>query len=86
MLIFTTHYPELLDLFDCTDGIFIARNSGEHGITVQPLADKLKRNDIKKSEAFISGWPEGTTPEYGSYIKMRNMLKEAVQKQISQTP
>lgn len=82
MLIFTTHYPELLDLFDCTDGIFIARNSGEHGITVQPLADKLKRNDIKKSEAFISGWLDGATPEYGSYIKMRNMLKEAVQKQV----
>lgn len=79
MLIFTTHYSELLDEFDYTDGIFIARNSGSNGITVQPLADQLKRNDIKKSEAFLSGWLEGTAPEYNLYMRMKNSLKKTVE-------
>lgn len=46
MLIFTTHYPELLDEYDRNDGIHIIRN--ENGIRVENLANILKRNDIKK--------------------------------------
>ena len=45
-LIFTTHYPELLDEYDRNDGICIVRN--RNGITVENLSYILKRNDIKK--------------------------------------
>lgn len=45
-LIFTTHYPELLDEFDRNDGICIVRN--RNGIAVENLSHILKRNDIKK--------------------------------------
>ena len=46
-LIFTTHYPELLDEFERNDCIYIIRN--RDGITVSNLTDILKRNDLKKS-------------------------------------
>ena len=45
-LVFTTHYPELLDEFERNDAIYITRNRG--GITAENLSNILKRNDIKK--------------------------------------
>lgn len=65
-LIFTTHYPELLDEYDRNDGICIVRN--RNGITVENLSYILKRNDIKKSDAYQSGFLEGTTPAYEAYM------------------
>ena len=62
MLIFSTHYPELLDEYDRNDSIFITRN--RDGITAENLSNILKRNDIKKSDAYQSGFLEGTTPTY----------------------
>lgn len=69
-LIFTTHYPELLDEYDRNDGICIVRN--RNGITVENLSYILKRNDIKKSDAYQSGFLEGTTPAYEAYKGLRN--------------
>ena len=52
-LIFTTHYSELLDEYDRNDAIYIVRN--HNGITAENLSYILKRNDIKKSDAYQSG-------------------------------
>ena len=52
-LIFSTHYSELLDEFERNDNIYIVRN--RQGITIENLSKILKRNDIKKSEAYQSG-------------------------------
>lgn len=68
-LIFTTHYPELLDEYDRNDGICIVRN--RNGITVENLSNILKRNDIKKSDAYQSGFLEGTTPAYEAYMRLK---------------
>ena len=68
-LIFTTHYPELLDEYDRNDGICIVRN--RNGITVENLSYILKRNDIKKSDAYQSGFLEGTTPAYEAYMRLK---------------
>ena len=73
VLIFTTHYAELLDEFERNDNIYIVRN--RNGITAQNLADVLKRNDIKKSEAYESGFLEGTVPVYESYMALKKMLR-----------
>ena len=72
MLIFSTHYSELLDEFERNDNIYIVRNRG--GITVEILSDILKRNDIKKSEAYQSGLLEGTVPMYDAYMALKNSL------------
>lgn len=72
MLIFSTHYAELLDEFERNDNIYIVRN--RDGITVENLSIILKRNDIKKSEAYQSGFLEGTVPMYDAYIALKNSL------------
>lgn len=71
-LIFSTHYIELLDEFDRNDCIYIVRN--RDGITVQNLSTILKRNDIKKSEAYESGFLEGTVPMYDAYMRLKTRL------------
>ena len=75
-LIFSTHYPELLDEYDRNDSIFITRN--RNGITVENLCLILKRNDIKKSDAYQSGFLEGTTPMYEAYMQLKKSMAAAI--------
>lgn len=75
-LIFTTHYPELLDEYDRNDGIHIVRN--RNGIMAENLSNILRRNDIKKSDAYQSGFLEGTTPAYEAYMKLKKSLEASI--------
>ncbi len=75
-LLFTTHYPELLDEYDRNDGIYIVRN--RNGITAENLSGLLKRNDVKKSEAYQSGLLEGTVPAYEAYMCLKKNFAEAM--------
>ena len=72
VLIFSTHYAELLDEFERNDNIYIVRNL--HGISAENLATILKRNDIKKSEAYQSGFLGGTVPMYDAYMALKTSL------------
>ena len=72
MLIFSTHYAELLDEFERNDNIYIVRN--RDGITTENLSAILKRNDIKKSEAYQSGYLDGTVPMYEAYMSLKKSL------------
>lgn len=72
MLIFSTHYAELLDEFERNDNIYIVRN--RDGITADNLSIILRRNDIKKSEAYQSGFFEGTVPMYDAYMALKKNL------------
>lgn len=78
-LIFTTHYPELLDEFERNDCIYIVRN--RDGITVSNLTDILKRNDLKKSDAYQSGFLEGTVPIYEAYLNLKKSIRLALGKE-----
>lgn len=71
-LIYTTHYSELLDEYDRNDAIYIVRNL--NGMTAENLSYILKRNDIKKSDAYQSGFLEGTTPAYEAYLRLKKNL------------
>ena len=71
-LIYSSHYSELLDEYDRNDCIYIVRNRG--GIYTENLSLILKRNDIKKSEAYESGYLEGTVPIYESYMALKKVL------------
>ncbi len=72
VLIYSTHYSELLDHFDRNDSIYIVRNRG--GIFATKLSDLLKRNDMKKSEVYDSDFLDGTVPSYESYIALKKVL------------
>lgn len=71
-LIFSTHYPELLDEFERNDNIYIVRN--ENGINAENLSNILNRNDIKKSEVYQSGYLQGTVPAYEAYMDLRKSI------------
>lgn len=71
-LIYTTYYSELLDEYDRNDAIYIVRN--RNGMTAENLSYILKRNDIKKSDAYQSGFLEGTTPAYEAYLRLKKNL------------
>lgn len=77
-LVFSTHYPELLDEFDRNDCIFIARN--QKGITLSVLSELLKRNDVKKSEAYQSDMLKGTAPSYEAYMRLKKSLVSAIRR------
>ncbi|CAA6805396.1 MAG: AAA family ATPase [uncultured Sulfurovum sp.] len=72
VILLSTHYPELLDEFERNDNIYITRNNG--GISVDNLSNILKRNDIKKSEVYQSGYLQGTVPAYESFIDFKKAL------------
>ena len=76
VLIFTTHYPELLDEYDRNDAIYIVRN--RDGITVENLSNILKRKDLKKSDAYQSGFLEGTTPAYEAYLELKKKIASSI--------
>ena len=63
-----------MDEYDRNDSIFITSNS--NGITVENLCTILKRNDIKKSEAYESGYFQGTTPSYETYMRLKKSMSE----------
>ena len=75
-LIFSTHYPEILDEFDRNDCIYILRN--REGIEAENLMEILKRNDLKKSDAYQSGYLEGTAPTYEAYLKLKKSIISAL--------
>lgn len=83
VLIYSTHYPELLDEHKRNDSIFITKNID--GITIENLSESLKRNDIKKSDAFQSGYLDGTAPSYNSYIKLKNYIKTILGENIDKS-
>lgn len=72
VMLFSTHYAEILDEFERNDNIYIVRN--RNGITAENLSAILKRNDIKKSEAYESGFLEGTVPMYDAYMELKNSI------------
>ena len=80
-LVFSTHYPELLDEFDRNDNIYVVRNilftfadNLFLFITAEDLSTILKRNDIKKSEVYQSDFLEGTAPAYNAYMGLKKSL------------
>lgn len=76
VLIYTTHYPELLDEYERNDSIFITENND--GITVTNLANVLKRNDIKKSDVYQASLVADTSPKYDAYIQMKNSMSDYI--------
>lgn len=74
VLLFTTHYLELLNEFERNDNIFIVRN--KTGIKVNNLSLELKRNDVNKSDVFKSGYLGGTSIQYEQRFALTKNFRE----------
>ncbi|MDY2628532.1 MAG: AAA family ATPase [Lachnospiraceae bacterium] len=72
VIIFSTHYPELLDEMERNDAVFITRSN--QGLTVDNLNSLLKRNDMKKSEVYQSNFLGGTAPKYNALVALQKSI------------
>lgn len=80
-LIFSTHYSELLDDLERNDCVNIIRNRG--GVTVEKLSHILKRNDIKRSEAYQSDFLQGTVPSYKAYMELKKVIMNSTLEEVT---
>lgn len=81
VLVFTTHYPELLDYLDRTDSIYFTRRdvgSGQ-GATVAKLADLEPRDDLSASALFMANKYGGTAPKAHDLDAFRQYVSSLVQ-------
>lgn len=67
-LIFTTHVPTLIDLFDRDDNIYIMKKEYSD-VELRRLSEYKLRYDKLKSNSLISG-EIGTNPNYDAYISV----------------
>ncbi|KAF5045275.1 AAA domain, putative AbiEii toxin, Type IV TA system [anaerobic digester metagenome] len=72
VIIFSTHYAELLDEMERNDAIFVTRS--DQGLTVDNLNSLLKRNDMKKSEVYQSDFLGGTAPKYKALAALQKSI------------
>jgi len=72
VIIFSTHYPELLDELERNDSIFITRS--DNGLTIDNLNSLLNRNDLNKSELYQSNYLGGTAPKYKAVSAMQKWI------------
>ena len=77
VIIFSTHYPELLDELERNDSVFITRS--DNGLTVDNLNALLKRNDMKKSEVYQSNFLGGTAPKYTSLVALQKSIIKSLE-------
>lgn len=76
-LVFTTHYSEFLDDLDRNDQIYITRRLDK--ISLTRYSSTNMRNDVLRSDIFMSDSIPGTAPEYDAYLA----LKKATIKNIT---
>ncbi len=78
LLVFTTHYPELLDVLDRKDNLYLVVRGEDGGSRVVKYSDSGIRIENKKSEAMLSNLIRGSNPSYPLVREMRDFVREAV--------
>ena len=74
ILIYSTHYSELLDIIPRNDSIYVVSKNRQ--ITIEKFSNIIKRNDISKSDIFIKGMIDNSTPDYSSEFELRKNIKK----------
>ncbi len=77
ILIFSTHYSELLNDLERGDEIYVAKRNQK--IELQRYSAANVRNELKKAEVFESDYLGGTAPEYSAYMALKKATKKVVQ-------
>ena len=77
-LIFTSHYPELLDFLDRADNIFVLTRNEGNKTNTKLLSVLIERNDIKKSDVILSNALKGTAPSYESIQSFKKFIANEV--------
>lgn len=75
-LVFTTHYPQLLDCVHRKDNIYFLASTYGCGSKVVKYCDHVKRIENKKSEVFVSNYIKGTAPRYVDVKSLKEMIAQ----------
>ena len=70
VLIFSTHYADLIDDLSRGDQIFVSRRQDSE-IAIDRYSDIADRQDINRAEIFMSNYLGGTAPDYDAYMELR---------------
>lgn len=78
VLLFTTHYPEILDFIKRKDNIYFLVRNDEFRTEAIRYSDRIKRIENKKSEVFLSNYIQGTAPKYSEIAALKTYVKQIV--------
>ncbi len=73
-LVFTTHYSEILDAMERKDNIYITLKNDDYSCSLIKFSDAVQRNDVKKSEIFLSNYIDETAPTYECIMNVRKYI------------
>lgn len=73
-LVFTTHYPQLLDSVHRKDNVYFLASTYGNGSRVVKYCTQVKRIENKKSEVFVSNFVKGTAPRYVDVKSLKELI------------
>jgi hypothetical protein len=73
-IIFTTHYPEVLDFVRRKDNVYFMIRDKNYQTEVVCYSDWVKRGENKKSEVFLSNYIKGTAPKYSEISALKHAV------------
>lgn len=77
-LVFTTHYPQLLDSVRRKDNVYFLASTYGNGSRVVKYCTQIKRIENKKSEVFVSNYIKGTAPRYVDVKSLKDLITSEV--------
>lgn len=77
-LVFTTHYPELLDHLTRKDDVYFSVRDKQRNIRLVKYSDHVQRVEPKKSEIFFANLIKGTAPKAKDVTTLREYIKDEV--------
>lgn len=80
-LIFTTHYPQLLDHIHRKDNVYFLARESDEGTCVIKYSERVKRIENKKSEVFVSNYVNGTAPRYSDVLALKEIISERMSRE-----
>lgn len=77
-LLFSTHYPEILDYLKRKDNVYFLVRNKDHFVSAIRYSDRVKRIENKKSEVFLANYVAGTAPRYADVADLKSFIKRVV--------
>lgn len=77
-LVFTTHYPEVLDHIHRKDNVYFLAKGKDSRSRAVKYSTRVKRIENKKSEVFASNFIGGTAPSYSNVAALLQYARLAV--------
>ena len=77
-LVFTTHYPQLLDSVHRKDNVYFLARGELGGMAPVKYSDRVNRIENKKSEVFASNFIKGTAPRYTDVNALKAIVRKSV--------